>query len=290
MTGLKIALIGSTGMLGIDVNSTLKEAGFFIQNYNSLNLDITDKGRVMASLMKLMPDYIINCAAYTNVDLAESEKDKADGVNHAGAKNLADAAKEINARLIHISTDYVFDGTKKTPYKENDEVSPINEYGLSKLKGENAIKESGASYIIIRTEWLYGKNGKNFVNTILKLADSKKKIEVVNDQFGSPTYTKDIASALSEIIKKDNGSNEVYHLTNVGTVSWFEFAQEIIKVFKRINCEIMPVSSNKFIRPAKRPANSVLDCSKIKEHYKIELRNWKSALRKYCLDIGYFMS
>ena len=287
---LKIALIGSTGMLGIDVNSTLKGAGSFIQNYNSLNLDITDKDRVMTSLTKLMPNYVINCAAYTNVDLAESEKNKANSVNHTGAKNLADAAKEVNARLIHISTDYVFDGTKKTPYNENDKVNPINEYGLSKLKGENAIKGSGASYIIIRTEWLYGKNGKNFVNTILKLADSKKKIEVVNDQFGSPTYTKDIAYALSEIIKKDNGSSEVYHLTNTGTASWFEFAIEIIKVFKRINCKIIPVPSDKFIRPAKRPANSILDCSKIKEHYKIELRHWKSALQKYCFNIGYFIS
>ena len=284
-----IAIIGSTGMLGIDVNAVLKDENAAIHNFNSINLDITELNNVMNALIKFKPNYIINCAAYTNVDLAETEKDKADKVNHVGALNLAIASKEINARLIHISTDYVFNGLKKAPYNENDDVNPVNEYGLSKLKGENAIKDSKASYIILRTEWLYGKNGKNFVNTILKLTDTKKSIEVVDDQFGSPTYTKDVAFAIRDIIANDKGNNGIYNITNAGYASWYEFAAEIIKVFKRTNCVIIPVLSDKFVRPAKRPADSRLDCSKIKLDYKIELRNWKDALKKYCYDIGYFI-
>lgn len=286
---LKVALIGSTGMLGIDVNAALKGANFLIKNYNSKNLDITDAKSLPDALNNFKPDYIINCAAYTNVDLAEEEKEKADAVNHLGAQNLAEAALMLDSRLIHISTDYVFDGTKKTPYFEDDETNPINEYGLSKLKGEIAIKDSGASYIILRTSWLYGKNGNNFVNTILKLADNQKTIEVVNDQLGCPTYTKDVAYAISEIIVKDNSKNEVYHLTNSGSASWYEFALEIVRVFKRTNCEILPVSSDRFVRPAKRPFYSILDNSKAKEDYNIELRHWKDALKKYCNDIGYFI-
>jgi dTDP-4-dehydrorhamnose reductase len=285
-----IAIIGSTGMLGIDVNVALKDENAVIHNFNSVNLNITELNDVMNTLVKFKPDYIINCAAYTNVDMAETEKEKADKVNHIGALNLAIASKEINARLIHISTDYVFNGLKKAPYNENDDVNPINEYGLSKLKGENAIKDSKASYIILRTEWLYGKNGKNFVNTILKLADTKKSIEVVDDQFGSPTYTKDVAFAIRDIIiANDKGNHGIYNITNAGYASWYEFAAEIIKVFKRTNCVIVPVSSDKFVRPAKRPADSRLDCAKIKLDYKIELRNWKDALKKYCYDIGYFI-
>ncbi len=286
---LKIALIGSTGMLGIDVNAALKGVNFLIKNYNSKNLDIADGTAVNGALNGFKPDYIINCAAYTDVDGAETEKEKADAVNNIGVQNLADTALNIGSRIIHLSTDYVFDGSKKMPYTEDDVPNPINEYGLSKLRGEEALKNSGASYIILRTSWLYGKNGKNFVNTILKLADSQKKIEVVNDQFGAPTYTKDVAYAISEIIIKDNSKNEIYHLTNEGHTSWYKFALEIVSVFKRTNCEIVPTPSDKFVRPAKRPVYSVMDNSKIKEDYGIELRPWKDALKKYCNDIGYFI-
>ncbi len=286
---LKIALIGSTGMLGIDLNAALKGVNFLVKNYNSKNLDIADPKTVNEALGVFKPDYIINSAAYTNVDGAEIEKEKAEAVNSAGVQNLADAALSLGSRIVHISTDYVFDGSKKTPYTEDDITNPINEYGISKLGGEEALKNSGASYIILRTSWLYGKNGKNFVNTILKLADSKKRIEVVEDQFGCPTYTKDAAYAISEIIIKDNSKNEIYNLTNGGYTSWYKFAVEIVNVFKRTNCEIIPVSSDKVARPAKRPACSILDNSKIKEDYNIELRNWKDALKKYCNDIGYFI-
>ncbi len=286
---LRVALIGSTGMLGIDVNIVLKGAGFIIKNFNSINLDITDAKMTMSALGRFKPDYMINCAAYTNVDLAEKEAEKADAVNHLGAKNLAETALMLSSRMVHLSTDYVFDGTKGASYLECDEVSPINVYGLSKLNGENAIKNSGASYIILRTSWLYGKNGKNFVNTMLKLADSQKKIEVVNDQRGAPTYTKDVAYAIYEIITKDNSKNEVYHLTNSGSASWYEFALEIMNVFKRTKCEILPINADKVNRPAKRPACGILDNSKIGKDYGIELRHWKSALNKYCNDIAYFI-
>ena len=288
---LKIALIGSTGMLGIDVNAALKGVNFLIKNFNSKNLDIANSEAVNSAVESFKPDYIVNCAAYTNVDGAETDKERADAVNNIGVQNLADAALNTGARIIHISTDYVFDGSKRTPYNEDDETNPINEYGSSKLRGEESLKNSGASYIILRTSWLYGKNGKNFVNTILKLADSQKKIEVVNDQFGSPTYTKDIAYAISEIIIKDNSKNEIYHLTNSsdGHTTWYKFALEIVNVFKRTNCEIIPVSSDKSARAAKRPVYSVLDNAKIKEDYGIELRSWKDALKKYCNDIGYFI-
>jgi dTDP-4-dehydrorhamnose reductase len=286
---LKIALVGSTGMLGIDINVALKGVNFLIKNYNSKNLDIVDASAVNSALSGFKPDYIINCAAYTNVDGAEAEKEKADAVNNIGVQNLAEAALNTGSRIIQLSTDYVFDGSKKTPYTEDDGTKPINEYGMSKLRGEEALKNSGASYIILRTSWLYGKNGKNFVNTILKLADGRKKIEVVDDQFGSPTYTKDVAYAISEIIIKDNSKNEIYNLTNEGYTSWYQFALWIASVFKRTNCEIVPVTSDRFARPAKRPTYSMLDNSKIKEDYNIELRPWKDALKKYCNDIGYFI-
>lgn len=287
---IKIALIGSTGMLGIDVNVALKGMGFLIKNFNSKNLDIADAKGVHEALYGFNPDYIINCAAYTDVDGAETEKEKANAVNNIGVQNLADAALVLGAKIIHLSTDYVFDGTKGSPYLEDDATNPINEYGLSKLNGEKALKKSGASYIILRTSWLYGKNGKNFVNTILKLADSRKKVEVVADQFGCPTYTKDVAYAIFKIIAKDNFKNGVYHLTNSGQTSWYEFAVEVVSVFKRVNCEILPVTSDKFLRPAKRPIYGVLDNSKIKGDYDIELRPWKDAVKKYCNDIGYFIA
>lgn len=288
---LKIALIGSTGMLGIDVNAVLKSSNFTLKNYNSKNLDITDAQKVNETLRAFSPDYVINCAAYSNVDGAEIEKDKADKVNNVGVKNIAEAVLPIGSRIIHISSDYIFGGGKTSdkPYTEDDNPQPINEYGLSKLRGEESLKESGASYTILRTSWLYGKNGKNFVNTILKLADTRNTIEVVDDQVGSPTYTKDIAYAIYEILLKDNSKNEIYNLTNSGEASWYKFAVEIINIFKRTKCEIVPISSEKLKRPAPRPSYSVLDNSKIKEDYGIELRQWKDALRKYCNDIGYFI-
>ena len=273
---MKILITGASGMLGYDLQETLKNHELIL--FNSKTLDITNKQIVNEKIGKIEPDIVINAAAYTNVDACEKNYDDAYKVNALGPKNLAKVCKELDIPLVHISTDYVFNGEKNTPLKEEDEIGPKTAYGKTKLEGEIFIQKTCNKYFIIRTAWLYGCNGNNFVKTMLELAKNNNEINVVNDQVGSPTYTFDLAIAISKIIETDDYGS--YHLTNSGSCSWYEFSKEIFKL-SNINIKVNPVSTEEFPRPAPRPKYSVLSDEKwINKGFK-PLRNYKEALKDY---------
>jgi len=239
------------------------------------DIDITQEQEVQEKIFKLRPDIVINAAAYTNVDGAEEEKEAAFVINETGVKNIAQAAKDLDATLVHYSTDYVFSGTKSDGYAENDPPGPsVNAYGDSKLAGERALKEVGVKFFLIRTAWLYGAGGKNFVDTMLTLAQSNQELKVVDDQHGSPTYTKDLAKATKQLLVEDYEPG-IYHITNNGVVTWHGFAKEIFKITDQ-DIEVKPVTSEEFVRPAKRPEWSVL-----KNEIGPEVRGWQAALADY---------
>jgi len=285
-----IWLIGNRGMLGQDVEIVLSKNNM---DYlaTDINVDITDYGRLERFIKGKNIDWIINCSAYTAVDKAEGEQKKAFKINADGVKNIARAEKLIRAKLIHISTDYVFDGQKKEPYLESDIPNPSGVYGKSKLEGEKNIKSILDRYFIIRTAWLYGKNGKNFVYTMLKLFKERDKIRVVSDQFGSPTYTADLANVISMIISKNSTDYGIYHYTNEGKISWFDFANEIYDISKEIglvknDVSMVPISTEEFPTKARRPVNSYLSKEKIKRAFGIRIRQWNEALREFLESLG----
>lgn len=242
------------------------------------DLDITDYSVLRAVFQRISPDFVINCAAYTDVDGAETNRELAFKVNGEACKNIAKACKGISAILIHFSTDYVFDGRKKDgcrdSYCESDSPNPINVYGESKLLGEKMIIETMADVYIIRTSWLFGPNGKNFVDTMLKLATERDQLSVVGDQVGSPTYTKDLCEAVVRFFFKKPAFG-IYHLTNSGACSWHEFAKKIFEI-KNIDVKVNKITSEEFPRPAKRPSCSILKNTKI-----MSLRPWEEALKAY---------
>ena len=275
---MRILITGASGMLGHDLQRTLKNHELIL--YNSKNLDITNKNLVSEKINEMKPDILINSAAYINVDDCETNYEEAYKVNALGPKNLANVCKDLKIPLVHISTDYVFDGKKTEPLKENDNLGPQTAYGKTKLEGEQFIQKILDEYFIIRTAWLYGCDGNNFVKTMLNLSKSHNEINVVNDQIGSPTFTYDLAKGISEIIKTDKYG--VYHLTNSGSCSWYEFSKEIFKL-ANINVKVTPVTTEEFPRPAPRPKYSVLSNDKwIKQGFK-PLRNYKEALKEYLL-------
>ena len=274
---MKVLITGSSGMLAKAVINELKGNDIICTDKNSL--DITEKSKVIDFISKNKPEHIINCAAYTDVDRAEIEKELARKINSIGVENLAEAAKSIDATLIHISTDYVFDGELDLDkeYTETDLANPKTIYGLTKLEGEKSVKEKLTKFYIFRTAWLYG-DGKNFVRTMLKLGKEKSSLNVVDDQYGTPTYTKDLAKIIKQsIIKKIPYG--VYHATNEDYTNWYEFARSIFKICN-INCIINPVKSEEYVRPAKRPKNSKMSKNKLKQ-YGICPRNYKEALEEY---------
>ncbi len=277
---MPVLVTGGHGMLGNDVTSV------FFQEFNVIplgreDLDITDPSSCERIIGQIRPAYVINCAAFTNVDQCEREPDKAFLVNSEGAKNLAEACLKAGTVLVHISTDYVFDGGKKSPYMEEDERGPINVYGLSKLKGEEKIMASGVEYIIVRTAWLYGKAGPNFVKTILKILKGKGKAEVVDDQVGSPTYTLDLAHGVKNIV--DSDFRGIVHITNDGCCSWYEFAKEAATLVGLGADRVFPIPSSSFRRPAKRPSFSVLDTTRFELTVGHRMRPWKTALKDFLL-------
>jgi len=228
-------------------------------------------------------DIIINCAAYTQVDKAEEEIELANQINHLAVKQLASIANKQQARLIHISTDYVFDGESDKPYKETDATNPINVYGKSKLAGEKALQEiMPTDAIIIRTSWVYSEYGNNFVSTMLRLGKQRDELSVVSDQFGSPTYATDLANAILEIIKskefrEENQTTQVYHYSNSGEISWHEFAKEIFKIAK-VDCKVNPITTQQYPTPAKRPKNTLMSKDKIAEIFSVKIPDWKEPL------------
>ncbi|MDD4362676.1 MAG: dTDP-4-dehydrorhamnose reductase [Atribacterota bacterium] len=278
-----ILVTGSNGQLGNELRLVVDEKDK-VNNYfftDVEELDITNKTSVSQFLHANNIDVVVNCAAYTNVDKAEDEKEIADLINHIGVKNLAESCNERNGFMIHISTDYVFDGTKNTPYVETDETKPLGVYGETKLRGENAIINSGCAYVIIRTSWLYSAFGKNFLKTMQKLTAEKESIKVVFDQVGTPTNAHDLAEVIYLIIQKDDfdGKNQIYHFSNEGVCSWYDFAVAINEAFGH-KCNIQPCHSSEFPSKVTRPSYSVLDKTKIKTIFNIEVPYWKESMQK----------
>jgi dTDP-4-dehydrorhamnose reductase len=250
---------------------------------NSKELDITDITNVQTIFDKYKPTFCINTAAYTAVDKAESEPEKAHLINVVGPKNLATACIRHNATLLHISTDFVFDGTRKSPYSEVDIPNPTGVYGQTKLEGEKAVQEICAKYYIVRTSWVYSQFGNNFLKTMLRLASEKDSLSVVNDQIGTPTNAVDLATALIAIIQNSrrypaNNNYGIYNFSNEGQCSWYDFAREIFLQHNNA-IRLQPIATSGFPIPAKRPAYSVLDKSKIKEVFGIKIINWKESLK-----------
>ena len=274
---MKILITGSNGMLGHDLTEVLKDNHELVLT-TSKTLDITDKDNVFDVISENKPDIVINSAAYTDVDGCESNPDLAYDVNGEGVKNLALACREVDCPLVHISTDYVFNGENNRPWVEDDETGPISVYGKSKLKGETYIQDILDSYFILRTAWLYGINGRNFPKTMLELAQNHSEITVVYDEVGTPTYTPDLARAISELIETDYYG--IYHLTNSGNCSWCEFARYIFEV-AGADVNVVPVTASEFARPAPRPHYSVLENGNwIKNGFE-PLRDYKEAVKEY---------
>ena len=274
---MKVLITGSNGMLGHDLIEVLKDNHELVLT-TSKTLDITDKENTIEFIKNSKPDVVINSAAYTDVDGCESNQDLAYAVNGEGVRNLALGCKEADCALVHVSTDYVFDGTATTPIEEDGEIGPISVYGKSKLKGEEAILEILDKYFIVRTAWLYGINGKNFPKTMLELAKNHSEITVVYDEVGTPTYTLDLAYGISKLIESDYYG--IYHLTNSGSCSWCEFAKYIFEIAEK-DVNVVPVTASEFSRPAPRPSYSVLKNNNWIENGFEPLRDYKEAIKEY---------
>ncbi|HSZ85819.1 MAG TPA: dTDP-4-dehydrorhamnose reductase [Puia sp.] len=274
----KIVITGTNGQLGQELRvASTSYSQFEFIFLTKGDLEISDEASVKNFFSTTNPSFCINCAAYTAVDKAESEKEKAFLINAKAVGIIAAACKNSNAKLIHLSTDYVFDGNSSTPLTEDDAVSPINIYGESKLKGEGLAFKNNDQTIIIRTSWVYSEFGNNFVKTMMRLMKEKESINVINDQIGSPTYAADLANTILQIINSGKFIPGIYNYSNDGRISWYEFATEI-KNLIRSSCKINPIPTAQYPTPAKRPHFSLLDKKKIKETYKIEIVDWKKSL------------
>ena len=274
---MKILITGSNGMLGYDLNRVLKDSHDLILT-TSKTLDITNKKQVDEAISANKPDLVINAAAYTDVDGCEENQDTAFKVNGEGVRNLAEACRVNDSCLVHISTDYVFNGENTRPWVEDDEIGPVSVYGKSKLQAEEAIQETLERYFIIRTAWLYGINGKNFPKTMLELAKDHDEITVVYDEVGCPTYTLDLARAISELIESQYYG--IYHITNSGSCSWCEFSRYIFEAAD-VDVNVIPVTASEFNRPAPRPHYSVLENKKWIENGFKPLRDYREAVKEY---------
>lgn len=267
----RILVTGANGMLARDLCPMLEDADFEVIETTRNELDVTDELQVRRVISDVKPDYVIHCAAYTNVDKAEEEPETAELVNAKSAEYIAKACNSNNAVMIYISTDYVFDGTKKTPYVPDDTTNPTGAYGLSKLHGEEAVRKFCPADYIIRSSWLYGHHGKNFVETMISLAE-KTELKVVDDQVGCPTWTVDLSDAIISFIDEEPPFG-TYHACGAGSTSWYGFAKEIFDLMS-LNVKLIPCVTEEFPRPAKRPAYSVMDNEGL-------LRDWKQALQEY---------
>ncbi|MBU2496288.1 MAG: dTDP-4-dehydrorhamnose reductase [Candidatus Omnitrophica bacterium] len=289
-----IWLIGNKGMLGQDVEKLLKRKRL---SYLASDKEVDIKNyQILKEFTKdIKIEWIINCTGYTDVDKAEKEIEKAFLINRDGVRNISKIALEKQAKLVHISTDYVFNGEKNKhlSYTEDDKTEPINLYGKSKLAGEKETKETFKKYFIIRTAWLYGRGGKNFVSTMLKLFKEKEEIKVVSDQWGSPTYTVDLAEVILKMINNDSDKFGIYHFTNEGVTNWYEFAREIYRKSKKLgiidsNKEvgIRGIETKEYPTPAQRPKWSLLSKEKIKRELNLDIRNWEGALEDFLTTLS----
>ena len=288
---MNILVTGANGQLGNCIRNAAKDSK---DNYiftDVAELDITNADAVNKTVKDNDVNLIINCAAYTNVDKAESDAEFAEVLNADAPRNLANAMKAVDGTLVHVSTDYVFGGTPaKTPLNEQEPAAPTGVYGLTKLHGEQAITESGAKAIIIRTAWLYSEYGKNFVKTMLNLTSTKPELKVVFDQVGSPTYAQDLADAIFDIVENRKFESlptpEIFHFSNEGVCSWYDFTKMIAEIAGNKDCNIQPCHSDEFPSPVKRPAYSVLDKAKIKSEFGTKVPYWVDSLRRCIANLS----
>lgn len=278
---MKVLVTGGYGQLGTAVSEELKRNNIEYIAVGRNDFDITDMPKTIEEVKRYNPDVVIHCAAYTKVDMAECEKELCRSINVDGTYNIALACKNIGSTLLYVSTDYVFSGEKEGFYEVYDETQPINFYGETKLEGENIIKEMLGKFFIVRISWLFGDNGTNFVKTMLKLSNEKKEVAVIEDQIGSPTFTKDLAKLFISMIHTDRYG--IYHATNEGICSWAEFAEEIfLQANKNVN--VRHISSAEYVCKAKRPKNSRLSKKTLIDNNFEQLPFWKDSLRNYILN------
>jgi dTDP-4-dehydrorhamnose reductase len=282
-----ILVTGSRGQLGSEIKELIKDSkeSYFFHDYDTL--DITDKEAIDSFIKENNIDTIINCAAYTAVDKAQEDKEAADKINHLAVRYLAQISKDNDIKLIHVSTDYVFDGKNYKPYTEDDKVNPQNVYGITKLAGEEALKEiSPKNSIIIRTSWVYSSFGNNFVKTMLRLGKERDEIGVIFDQIGTPTYARDLARAILDIIPNlKSDKPEIYNYSNEGVLSWYDFAKEIMKMAK-LPCKVNPIETKDYPTPAARPHYSLLNKAKIKKEFGVKVPYWKDSLSECLVKMG----
>ncbi len=274
---LTLLVVGYTGMLGSDLYS-MSQNKYNVIGLSSKDLDITNFEDVKNKINEIKPDIVVNCAAYTNVDGCEENINLAFEVNGVGVRNLAIASSNVNAKFVHISTDYVFDGETEKDLLEYDLVNPLSIYGKSKLMGEEMVKQFSNKFFILRVQWLYGKNGNNFVKTMLKLGNERDSLMVVDDQIGSPTYTKDVCKTILEVVETEKYG--IYHVSNNAKVSWYDFAKKIFEL-ANVEIEVKPCTTAEFPRPAHRPKYSVMNNLMLELNGFEKLRNYEDALIEY---------
>jgi len=287
---MKILVTGASGQLGQSLQAavTMHQTSDVFIFADRSQLDLSQTKQIHSYLDKQPVDVIVNCAAYTLVDQAESNIEIANQINHLSAKKLAELAQHRQIKLMHISTDYVFDGLSSKPYTEDEATHPLSVYGTTKLQGEQAVQTTmDHNALIIRTSWMYSEYGKNFVKTMLKLGREKSQISVVNDQIGSPTYAIDLAYVIMTILqshnfRQDQFETQLYHFANQGNCSWYKFAQTIFQM-ANINCELSSIVTSEYPLPARRPANSVLNSNKIQQDFNLNIPKWEISLKK-CID------
>ena len=278
-----ILVTGSTGQLGSDVVKELLKRGYSTLSPNRSEFNLCSEDSIRNYILNSNCEAIVHCAAYTQVDKAEDEKDLCIKINATATKHIVKCAKILDIPMIYISTDYVFDGTKDGEYTENDETNPINIYGESKLAGEKYVQEILDKYYIVRTSWVFNINGKNFIETMLRLSKTNNQLSIVNDQIGSPTYTRDLSRLLVDMLETNKYG--LYHATNEGYCSWYEFANTIFKL-ANINIDIKAINSNEYASRAKRPLNSKLSKDKLIEYGFKPLPHWEDALKDYLIRRG----
>lgn len=276
----RILVVGAKGMLGTDLMEVLRASSFDdVIGWDIDEIDIRVEKDTVEKIDRLRPEIVINVAAYTNVDECESQAERAFAINAEGMRHVTLAAMKCRAKVVYLSTDYVFDGTKREPYVESDPTNPLNVYGRSKLQGERYVQELAEDGLIIRTQWLFGRHGNNFVSAILRQAREKNELSIVNDQIGSPTYTVDLAKAISALIQHDGKG--VFHIANSDYCTWFTFGRYILEVLGIAGVNLRPITSKELNRAATRPHNSSFNCRKLKEAGGITLRPWSEAVKEY---------
>jgi dTDP-4-dehydrorhamnose reductase len=281
---MRVLVTGVKGQLGYDVVKRLKSLNIDCLGVDIDDFDLSDAISVNHYIKEYMPTVVVHCAAYTAVEKAEENFELCYSVNVLGTRNIAEACKEISARMVYISTDYVFDGKGEKFFETNDIASPQNQYGKTKYEGELEVTNILEQYFIIRISWAFGINGNNFIKTMLKLGKERQELNVISDQFGSPTYTYDLALLIADMIKTDKYG--IYHATNEGICSWYEFACEIFKL-SNINVKVNPVTSDEYPTKVKRPHNSRLSKSSLDEAGFERLPDWKDSLARYILELKY---